>query len=368
MRDPVRAGPIAAILVLHREALPSQRRQQPVRGGRRHIVEEQLADIPRHDLTEFFSEPNPAESGKTLGIIVIDLSADPYPEQVEFTQTYAEQLGWEVRVVDLKGEVGNAGARLEAMVQADVDVIVTGSMGPDLIGRNALESAVAAGVPVISTGAGVPASTTNGLFSASVEFDLLEAGRSMGRAMVEDLPEGAKIALLYDQQAQTGRTYEEGLREVIGDRFNIVAEQQFSYEGGVPGAAADASAVIQANPDIAAFWCPYDAICTGAANAVVRTDSDIALYSKGGSRAFLDYIEEGVDGHTIADPMSFITLMVLDQAVKLTKGEGGGEDVTLNVAGMITRDNIEQAEAIVDGTVTYGPDLPERFFERWGVN
>lgn len=329
---------------------------------------ELLNDIPRYNLDDFFSEQNRAESGKTFGMVIIDRSTDPFAEQVDLAESYADQLGWDFRLADLKGEVGNAGATLRTMLEAGVDVILMTSMGPDLIGRDALAAAAEAGVPVLSQTSGFNASESDGAFASTVESDLAEQGRVVGEQMVADLPEGAKIALLFDEQAASGRILEENFRAAIGDKFEIVAEKQYDYAKGVPGAQADANAMIQANPDLAAIWCPYDGPCTGPANAVLSSGNDIAIYSKGGYPALLDYIGRGVTVKTLAEPNTIKVLLGFDQAVYLTKGEDIETDIFLDLGGLITPENYEYADPIADGTVSYGDDLAERFYERWGVN
>ncbi len=328
---------------------------------------ELLNDIPRYDLEELFAEQNLAEPDKTFGMVIIDRATDPFAEQVELAETYADQLGWDFKLADLKGQVGNAGATLRTMIEGGVDVILMTSMGPDLVGRDALAAAAAAGVPVLSQTSGFNASASDGAFASTVESDLALQGRVVGEQMVADLPEGSKIALLFDEQSASGRILEENFREAIGDKFEIVAEKQYDYAKGVPGAQADASAMIQAHPDLAAIWCPFDGPCTGPANAVLASGNDIAIYSKGGYPALLDYIGRGVDVKTLAEPNTIKLLRGFDQAVYLTKGENVETDVFLELGGMITPENFEYADVIADGTVSYGPDLAERFYQRWGV-
>jgi ABC-type sugar transport system substrate-binding protein len=257
---------------------------------------------------------------------------------------------------------------MHGMVEAGADVILTGSMGPDLIGRDALATAKEAGVFVISETSGVNASGSKGAFASSVESNLLEQGRLVGERLIKEVPAGSKIGLLFDQQAASGRLLEQGFRKAIGDKFDIVAQKQFDYAKGVPGGAADANAMMQAHPDIAAFWCPYDGPCSGVGNAVLATGKKVKVFSKGGYPAFLDYIRKGVSGYTLAEPNTIKVLMGFDQAVKLTRGANLEKtDIILDLGGMITASNIGSAAEVADGTVSYGPGLDKRFYERWGV-
>ena len=108
------------------------------------------------------------------------------------------------------------------------------------------------------------------------------AGKLEGEQMVKDYPNGAKIAILDFPENESCVARVNGFLEGLGDskdKFTIVAQQDGK-------AALDASLklaedIIQANPDLQAFFCINDPSALGAASGVkagIKT-GQIGVYS-----------------------------------------------------------------------------------------
>lgn len=119
------------------------------------------------------------------------------------------------------------------------------------------------------------------LVETVIATDAYNAGTLVGAQMAADYPEGAKIAILDFPSNESCVNRVAGFMDGLGaakDKFKIVAQQD--------GAAAldismpIAEDIIQANPDINAFFCINDPSALGAAAAIKASGkSGIGVYS-----------------------------------------------------------------------------------------
>lgn len=119
------------------------------------------------------------------------------------------------------------------------------------------------------------------LVETVIATDAYHAGTLVGEQMAKDYPEGANIAILDFPSNESCVNRVAGFMDGLGaskDKFKIVAQQD--------GAAAldismpIAEDIIQANPDIHAFFCINDPSALGAAAAIKASGkSGIGIYS-----------------------------------------------------------------------------------------
>lgn len=154
--------------------------------------------------------------------------------------------------------------------------------------KTVLESAKAKSVPVIAIDN--PVSDVE-LVAANVASDNFNAGYIIGEAMMEDFPDGAKIAIIDSPTMVACVDRFEGFMKAIKDKgmtekFEICAQQdaQASLEKAMP----IAENMLQANPDIQAFYGINDPTALGiiatlkAAGKAVGKDG-IKVYGVDGS-------------------------------------------------------------------------------------
>ena len=119
------------------------------------------------------------------------------------------------------------------------------------------------------------------LVETVIATDAYNAGTLVGQQMVADYPDGAKIAILDFPSNESCVNRVAGFLDGLGDakdKFDIVAQQD--------GAAAldismpIAEDIIQANPDLNAFFCINDPSALGAAAAIKASGkTGIGVYS-----------------------------------------------------------------------------------------
>lgn len=149
-------------------------------------------------------------------------------------------------------------------------------------------------VPVINVDTSVGKSDLDLVLSV-VATDCFMAGQLVGKQMVSDYPNGAKIAVLDFPSNESCVDRVNGFLDGLGSnasKFKIVAQQDGK-------AALDASLklgedIITANPDLEAFFCINDPSSLGAAAAVkaANKQGSIKVYSidasPDGKKALLD--------------------------------------------------------------------------------
>ncbi len=107
------------------------------------------------------------------------------------------------------------------------------------------------------------------LVSTLVATNAYMAGELVGQQMAKDYPDGAKIAVLDFPENESCVDRVNGFLAGLGDskdKFDIVAQQD--GKAALDASMTLAEDIIQANPDLEAFFCINDHSALGAASAV----------------------------------------------------------------------------------------------------
>jgi ribose transport system substrate-binding protein len=186
---------------------------------------------------------------------------------VEAFQGKAKEYGWEVNVVDTKGDVAAAVSRIEDAANQKVDAIVI-NVDPSQVAAG-LEAAQKAGIPVFGMDAGaspllVTNVTSNG-YAMAAETASYVANRLNGK--------GSVVMFVFDAFPPVQQ------RGVIADTIfknnpdikvldRVTPDVQ---DGGIADSRAKMEAILAANPDkgsIGAVWAAWDQPALGALQAI----------------------------------------------------------------------------------------------------
>ncbi len=186
---------------------------------------------------------------------------------VEAFQAEAKTNGWEVNVVDTKGDVAGVIAALETAATQKVDAVVI-NVDPAQVAAG-LESAKAAGVPVFGMDAGanpllVTNVTSNG-YAMAADTATYVANRIGGKGKV--------VMFVFDAFPPVQQ------RGIIADAIfknnaDITVLDRVTpdvADGGIADSRAKMEAILSANPDkgsIAAVWAAWDQPALGALQAI----------------------------------------------------------------------------------------------------
>jgi len=209
--------------------------------------------------------------------------------------------------------------------------------------KNVLQTAADKGIPVIALDNPV---TDVDLVAANVASDNFNAGHIVGEAMIKDFPDGAKIAVIDSPTmvacVERFEGFEAALEEAgMTDKFDICAQQdaQASLEKAMP----IADNMIQANPDIEAFYGINDptALGTSAALQAAGKQEGIKIYGVDGSPDGKAAIKAGTLQVTAAQSPMGIAQTSYDNMLKVLNGETIEKDIKVETF-KIDADNVDE--------------------------
>ncbi|UOM35629.1 sugar ABC transporter substrate-binding protein [Acuticoccus sp. I52.16.1] len=122
-----------------------------------------------------------------LGIVAFQMSSDTHARVANAAKAAAEELGWDVTLLNSAGAMPEHAAQIENLIQADVDAIII-AMGKPVETDAQLAEAKAAGIPVITVASGGSQQT---LFD--VQANEYQVGAMMALYMLGELGYEGKI-------------------------------------------------------------------------------------------------------------------------------------------------------------------------------
>lgn len=186
---------------------------------------------------------------------------------VEAFQDAAKGYGWDVNVIDTKGDVAAAISRIEDAANQKVDAIVI-NVDPAQVAAG-LETAKKAGVPVFGMDAGaspllITNVTSNG-YSMAVDTAAYVANRINGKGNV--------VMFVYDAfpPVQARGVIADAIFKNNPDIKVIDRVTPDVKDGGIANSRAKMEAILAANPSkgsIAAVWAAWDQPALGAMQAI----------------------------------------------------------------------------------------------------
>ena len=208
-----------------------------------------------------------ALAAEKIAVITPYLSQPGTQFYVEAFQAKAKEFGWDVNVVDTKGDVAAAVARIEDASNQKVDAIVI-NVDPSQVTAG-LEAAKAAGVPVFGMDAGaspllVTNVTSNG-YSMAADMASYVVNRINGKGKVvmfifEAFPPVQQRGIIADTIFKNNPDIK------VLDRVTPDVK-----DGGIADSRTKMEAILAANPDkgsISAVWAAWDQPALGALQAI----------------------------------------------------------------------------------------------------
>lgn len=213
-----------------------------------------------------------------------DIYGITYWCESDFFKTVADSITEEAVAAGNKTVVVDAQQDATKQIQIIEDFIAQGVKAVFLnpVDKDAIEPALqkldAAGIPVINFDSSV---ANLDLVDAYVATDNYLAGQLCAEAMMADLPEGGKIAVLNYPANNACNDREKGFMDTISDQFEVVAT--FDAEGTVEKGQNITSDIIQAHPDIAAVFSINDQAGMGAFAALTTAGKEAFVYGVDGA-------------------------------------------------------------------------------------
>ena len=190
---------------------------------------------------------------------------------------------------DTKQDIANQINQIEDMINQGIELLFLCPVDSDGVSP-ALEMLAEAKIPVINFDTDVK---DKDLVETVLVSNNEYAGLIVGEAMAKKFPAGGKIAILDAPYAEACVQRVTGFMKGINNKFTVVSQQ--NGKGDIGESLPIAEAILQANPDLVAFFCINDPSALGALSAVegAGKGDKVAVYGVDGSPDAKKSIKEG---------------------------------------------------------------------------
>jgi ABC-type sugar transport system substrate-binding protein len=174
--------------------------------------------------------------------------------------------------------------------------------------------------------------------------DNVAAGRLGGEFVDEQLGGEGQVALIGGIEGDpTSAARLDGFQEGIGDGIEIITTQPGDWDRQTALTAAET--IINANPDVAAFFAANDVMALGISQAVANAgrDGEIIVVGVDGIEDALDAVAEGNLTATVSQYPYVIGQMGVDACLAALEGRDLPEEVDAPVQ-LVTAENAETAQ------------------------
>lgn len=262
-----------------------------------------------------------------------------------------KELGVKVNVIGPNAESDSATQinMVEDAVNNKVDAIVLAANEPTSL-VSAAQTVKNAGIPLVLIDAMLNTEDES-LYSCFVGTGNLDAGRQGGEFIASKLQKGDKVAIIRGLVGQTVHDQRsDGAQKAMEEAgLEVVAVQPADSDRGK--AVNVAENIIQANPDIKAFYSTNDDMALGAYQAVAAAGmKDVVVVGFDGTFNAMDSIEKGEMSGSVAQQPIEEGYQGVVNAVKILKGESVEKQQPLDVV-VLSKDNVADFRAEVEAKI-----------------
>jgi ribose transport system substrate-binding protein len=232
-----------------------------------------------------------AQDAPLVGIVSISATEANNARYIQGATAAADELGWEVSVIDAAGSADQANAGIQNFVQRGATAVIDMVFPYSSIGAG-LDAAAQAGVPVVTWGGGLGSTVaaTNGSGGPMAEPVIQE--------MLDAMPEGGSILALTYRTGEVCRNRETVLDEMVAGREDIeVTKNEVRIPGFFEDGAQYANAWLASHPPgdgALAIWGCWDDPAIGAIGTLRQQGrDDVNVYGINGNAQALENIRNG---------------------------------------------------------------------------
>jgi ribose transport system substrate-binding protein len=281
---------------------------------------------------------------RTIGLAVANLQADFFNQIKQSVDAEAKKEGVTVRVSDAGGDAATQVNQIQDFITRQVDAIIYIPAGATAAGVP-VKAAEQANIPVIAVDRNPP--DAPGL--TFIATDSVAAARTLGDYVVQQLGGQGNLAILQGQigttpQVDRQKGFEEALAKAPG--VKVVAQQPADW--AQDKAFSVAQDMIQANPNIDAFWGQADAMALGAAQAVANANlGDKLIVGFDGDFAGLEAVRDGKIDATMVQQTQAMGRLAVQSAIDAMGDEELPKE-QLQEAFLLTKDDPQKAQQYID--------------------
>ncbi len=270
-----------------------------------------------------------------FGYTAMDLT-NPFFSTIGNTiKTAVEANGDSVVIADGASDVDKQNTAIEDMITQGIDVLILNPVNSEGI-QPALEACAEAGIPVINIDSAVADLT---LVKTYISSNNYQAGTIVGEEMVRIFPDGGKLAILEAPQAESVVQRVKGIEDAIAGSNVVVADRRSITS--MDKILNDAEDLIQANPDLTAFYGANDQVALIILGVVQSAglQDQIKVFGIDGSPSGKQSIADGGLYATAAQSPVTMAQKSVELAYKVLAGEEIEATYSLDTT-LITPENI----------------------------
>lgn len=299
-------------------------------------------------------------TGKKITAITCAATGITCVRVADGVKSAGEALGYDVNVVDGKGDPAVWNQAIRAAIANKSDGIVLAAVPPGLA-TGAVAAAEKAGIPVIY---GLGNDKTG--VDLALDTDRVEAGRVLADWVTVDSDGKGKVLVLRDPEFPELTQYDDAfvaeLKAACPD-CAIAAQPDFTLAQMADRLPGTVSSALRTDPDIGYILAPYDSAVTFINQGVRQAGkSDIKLMGVGGDQPTVDNIKSGAQTASMGVPSEWIGWQAVDAIARKLAGKPI-EDAPVE-QGLMLEDNVDQQAT--GGSYDGGFDYQSEYKQLWG--
>lgn len=257
------------------------------------------------------------EGSKKIGMVISTLNNPFFVSMKEGAEKKANELGYEVIILDSQNDASKERSNVEDLVQQGIAVLIINPTDSDAV-ANSISVAKDKNIPVITVDR-----AANGVdVSCHIASDNVAGGKLAGQFILDTLGGKANIVELQGiPGASATRDRGKGFHEVVDgkDGVKVVASQSADFDRQKGLNVMEN--IIQANPNFDAVFAHNDEMALGAIKALTAANKKVLVVGFDGTPDAVTAVQNGEMAATIAQQPDVMGSLALENAVKFIKGE-----------------------------------------------
>lgn len=300
-------------------------------------------------------------SGKRIVAITCGSQGYGCVQGAQGVEEAGDELGWDVTVVDGKGDPSVWNAAVTQAVSDRADGIVLAAVNPALV-SDGLDRAEKAGIPVVSLF--IPQLGDAPAVDAYVTTDHESGGQALADWVIASSGGDAHVLVLSEPAFPELVQRSDGFTEELTRQCpscEIAETVEFSIGTMASDLPSLVTTALQSDPTIDYVLAPFDSSGTFASQGIRQSGrTDVSLVSGEGDPDGLQRVRDGVQAVDLATVPAMAGWAAVDHLARIFTGEPI-EDYLLPQR-LITRDNMPSDSGVWTGDVDYAAT----YRELWG--
>lgn len=258
----------------------------------------------------------PAIAEDKLALVVSTLNNPFFVTLKEGAESKANELGYELLVLDSQNDPAKELANVEDVLNKDIKLLMINPADSDAV-RSSIRAANRAGVPVVTLDRGA----SGGEVVSHVASDNVQGGMMAGELIIAKLGGSGKVVELQGVPGTSAaRDRGEGFNKAIdaADGVMVVASQAADFDR-TKGLNVMEN-ILQAQSDIDAVFAHNDEMALGAIKAIESSGRDIIVVGFDGTDDAVTAVNEGSMLATVAQQAAMIGEIGVTTADTILKG------------------------------------------------